>query len=74
MDILTEEQELFVDEMTNLINREKCGIKFLIAPAGHGKSYGISQLLEDRDDYIVLAPTHKACSILKREGIKAETI
>jgi len=64
---LTVEQKNFVDCVQSYLNNKKTGIFILNAPAGTGKTFTINYIRKfikcDRG-VIVLAPTHKAASLI----------
>lgn len=79
---LSEEQEAFVDFATDCVEQGITGSILLDSPAGTGKSYSIVELCENLPDVdalefiqsniknterLILAPTNKACAVLKAE-------
>ncbi len=78
---LTDEQKLFINKIKDMKN----GMLLLNAPAGTGKTFTIKQIIKinkineyffnnKKGNIIVLAPTRKACSLFKNDGIKCDTI
>lgn len=68
---LTEEQQKFID----IVDTTKEGEILLNAPAGTGKTFIIKYLYKKyRNEIIILAPTHKACTLFTKEGMKCITI
>lgn len=59
---LTDEQQYIFD---TIINHIKKGVLSINAPAGTGKTHLITYLYHDiKDKLIILAPTHKACTVI----------
>lgn len=53
---------------------ENGGEAVVKGPAGTGKSTVISELYKECPTVIVAAPTHKACDVLRKKGVTAQTI
>lgn len=70
---MNKEQQEFYDYIENCYNNVYTGKVLLDSPAGTGKTFTISHIYKNMDCKI-LAPTHKAVSILSQSGIEATTI
>lgn len=74
METLTEEQRAFVVKALNMENHELT----LDAPGGTGKTFTIKALInileEQGFSYVLLATTHKACSLYSSRGMYCATI
>lgn len=74
---LTQEQLNFYNDVCYKESISSYGLILLNAPAGTGKSTVIKDLYNDfKDDVILLAPTHKAVTVLKQGNsfMKVQTI
>ena len=67
-------QKVFYDKVTGMIHAKQSGMISLVAPGGTGKTYLACSILEHTFDTIMLAPTHKACSLYHNRGVECITI
>lgn len=74
--MLNNEQEYFINAMIDNINNEKFGEYLLEAPAGCGKTFCCKHILNGiiNTDYMIIAPTHKAKTILQKTNKNVTTI
>jgi superfamily I DNA/RNA helicase len=71
--MLNKLQKPFVEDAIEHLQRGT-GLLSLSAPAGTGKSFCISKILDHVGDAIVLCPSHKACKVIKKQSPNHELV
>lgn len=72
---LNDEQRKLYSELTKFVEDKNRQIFLLDSAGGTGKTFTITRFIHNsHEEFVVLAPTHKACQVLRQNGVNAITL